>query len=245
MFGYCALWSWSEKTDQNFTPNAVSPQNSLPLIEFSLIIFIFIFFHESCVWTSHPSLGMYWFHLWNSQNALMFGYCVLWRWSEKTDQTFTPNAVSPQQSLLSHPIFVFTMLQYDRRIILLDILIAYSTLTQLWLVIICKCYLSKYSKSNMDSQNIKGPQDYHKYYHRSTEDLIWLDWRGNPILFLHTLCTHVEAINPIDSWSSIQTRNKVHTVPAHRNGPSSSTAIDPNTHPLSHHKTKYKTKNVR
>ena len=33
--------------------------------------------YVSCVWTSHSSMGMYWVHLWNYQNALLFGYCVL------------------------------------------------------------------------------------------------------------------------------------------------------------------------
>ena len=84
----------------------------------------------------------------------------------------------------------------------------------------------------MDSQNIKGPQDYHKYDHKSTGGLIWLDGRWNSIPLSHKLGTHVEAIDPIDLWNSIQTRNKVGTVPAHRNGPSNITAIDPNIPPM-------------
>ena len=63
----------------------------------------------------------------------------------------------------------------------------------------------------MDSQNIKGPQYYQKYYHIFTEGLVRMDWRGNPIPLSHTMGTHVEAIDPNDLWNSIQTRNKVHT----------------------------------
>ena len=86
----------------------------------------------------------------------------------------------------------------------------------------------------MDSQNLKGPQDYHKFYHTSTEGLIWLDGRGNPIPISHTLGTHIEAVDQNDLWNSIWTRNKVHThaVPAHRSGPSNSTTINSNTHPM-------------
>ena len=54
---------------------------------------------------------------------------------------------------------------------------------------------------------------------------MWLDGKGNPIPLSHKLGTHVEAMDPIDLWNSIQTWNKVHTVPAHRSGPSSSTDI--------------------
>ena len=64
------------------------------------------------------------------------------------------------------------------------------------------------------------------------EGIIWLDGRENPILLLHTLDTHVEAINQIDLWNSIQKRTKVHTLPAHRNDPSISTSIDPNMSPV-------------
>ena len=61
---------------------------------------------------------------------------------------------------------------------------------------------------------MKGPQDYQRYYHMSTDGLVWLDGKGNPMPHSHTLGTHVEAIDPNDLWNSIQTRNKVHTVPA-------------------------------
>ena len=83
----------------------------------------------------------------------------------------------------------------------------------------------------MDSQNIKGCQDYKTYYHMSTEGLVWLDGKGNPILLLHKLGTHVEAMDPFDLWNFIQTQNKKHTVPSHRSGPSNSIVIDPNTPP--------------
>ena len=77
----------------------------------------------------------------------------------------------------------------------------------------------------MDLQNIQGPQDYPKYYHMSTEGLVWLDWKGNPIPLLHKLGTHVVVIGPTDLWNSIQTQNKVYSVPAYRSGPSNSTAV--------------------
>ena len=39
----------------------------------------------------------------------------------------------------------------------------------------------------MDLHKIKGPQDYHKLYHNSSEGLVWLDGKGNQILLSHTL----------------------------------------------------------
>ena len=83
----------------------------------------------------------------------------------------------------------------------------------------------------MDLHNIKGPQDYHKFYHTSSEGLVWLDGKGNQIPLSHMLGTHVEAIDPTDLWNLIQTRNKVHkhNFPVHGHGPTNSTTIDSNT----------------
>ena len=83
----------------------------------------------------------------------------------------------------------------------------------------------------MDLHTIKGPQDYHKFYHMSSEGLVWLDGKGNPIPLSHTLGAHVEAIDPTDLWNSIQTRNKVHkqNIPVHGHGPTNSTTVDSNT----------------
>ena len=83
----------------------------------------------------------------------------------------------------------------------------------------------------MDSHNIKGPQDYHKFYHTSSEGQVWLDGKGNPIALSHTLGGHVEAIDLNDLWNLIQTRNKVHkhSIKVHGHGPSNSTTIDSNT----------------
>ena len=83
----------------------------------------------------------------------------------------------------------------------------------------------------MDSQNIKRPWDYQKYYHTFTEGLICLDGRGNPIPLSNKLGIHIEAFDPIDVWNSIQKRDKVHTVPTHSNVPSNSTSIEPHTPP--------------
>ena len=46
----------------------------------------------------------------------------------------------------------------------------------------------------------------------STEGLVHIDGRGNPIPLALTLGTHVEAIDPNDLLNTIQTRNKVHTL---------------------------------
>ena len=83
----------------------------------------------------------------------------------------------------------------------------------------------------MDLHKIKGPQGYHKFYHTSSEGLVWLDGKGNPIPLSCMLGAHVEAINPTDLWNSIQTRNKVYkqNIPALGHGPTNSTTIDSNT----------------
>ena len=83
----------------------------------------------------------------------------------------------------------------------------------------------------MDLHQINGPQNYNKFYHTSSEGLVWLDGKGNPIPLSHMLGAHVEAIDPTELWNSIQTRSKVHrqNTPALAHGPTNNTAIDPNT----------------
>ena len=62
----------------------------------------------------------------------------------------------------------------------------------------------------MDPHKIMGPQDYQKFYHTSSEGLVWFDGKGNPIPLSHMLGAHVEVIDPSEFWNSIQTRSKVH-----------------------------------
>ena len=83
----------------------------------------------------------------------------------------------------------------------------------------------------MDLHKINRPQYYNKFYHTSSEDLVWLDGKGNPIPLTHMLGTHIEAINPTELWNLIQTRSKVHrqSIPVIGYGPTNSTAIGPNT----------------
>ena len=83
----------------------------------------------------------------------------------------------------------------------------------------------------MDLHKSKGPQDYHKFYHTSSEGLIWWDVKENPIPLSHMLGTHVEAIDLTELWNSIQTRSKVHkqNIPVLAHGPTNSTTIDCNT----------------
>ena len=82
----------------------------------------------------------------------------------------------------------------------------------------------------MDLHKIKGPQDYHKFYLTSSEGLVWLDGKANPIPLSHMVGAHVEAIDLTDLWNSIQTRNKVHkqNIPVHGHSPTNSTTIDSN-----------------
>ena len=82
----------------------------------------------------------------------------------------------------------------------------------------------------MDLDKIMGPQDYQIFYHTSSEGLVWLDWKGNPIPLSHTLGAHVEAIDPSELWNSIQTRSKVHkkNVMTLGHGLLNSTTIDAN-----------------
>ena len=42
-----------------------------------------------------------------------------------------------------------------------------------------------------------GPHDYQQFYHTSSEGLLWLDRKANPIPLSHMLDRHVEAIGPL------------------------------------------------
>ena len=63
--------------------------------------------------------------------------------------------------------------------------------------------------NQMDTPKIMGSQDYQRFYHTSSEGLVLLDRKGNPISLLHLLDSQVEAIDPSELWNSIQTWNKV------------------------------------
>ena len=80
----------------------------------------------------------------------------------------------------------------------------------------------------MDLHNIKGPQDYYKFYLTSSEGLVGLDGKGNLIPLSHMLGAHIKAIELTALWNLIQTINKVHkhNIPVHGHGPSNSPAID-------------------
>ena len=43
----------------------------------------------------------------------------------------------------------------------------------------------------LDLHKIKGPHSYPKFYHTSSEGLVCLDGKGNPILLSHMLGAHV------------------------------------------------------
>ena len=77
---------------------------------------------------------------------------------------------------------------------------------------------------------IMGSQDYQMFYHTSSEGLVWLNRKGNPIPLSHLLDRHVEAIDPSELWNSIQTCNKAHkqNLTALGNGPTNSTTLDAN-----------------
>ena len=62
----------------------------------------------------------------------------------------------------------------------------------------------------MDQTKILVPQDYQKFFHMSSEGLVWLDKKGNPIPLSQLLDMHVETIDPSELWNSIQMRNRVH-----------------------------------
>ena len=75
-----------------------------------------------------------------------------------------------------------------------------------------------------------GPHDYQWFYHTSSEGLVWLDRKGNPIPLLHMLDMHVEAIDPSELWNCFQMQSKVHklNLTVLGNGPINSTTIDAN-----------------
>ena len=83
--------------------------------------------------------------------------------------------------------------------------------------------------NQMDTPKIMGRQDYQWFYDTS-ECLVWLDRKGNPIPLSHLLNTHIEAIDPSRLWNSIQTQNKVHkqNLTALGTGPTNITTIDAN-----------------
>ena len=62
----------------------------------------------------------------------------------------------------------------------------------------------------MDQMNILGPQDYLKFFHMSSEGLVWLDKKGNPIPLSQLLDMHIDTGDPSELWNSIQMRNRVH-----------------------------------
>ena len=82
----------------------------------------------------------------------------------------------------------------------------------------------------IDLHKIMGPQDCQKFYHTSSEGLVWLDGKENCIFLSHTLGVHVEDIDPSELWNSIQMRSKVHkpNITALGHGPTNSTTIDTN-----------------
>ena len=57
---------------------------------------------------------------------------------------------------------------------------------------------------------ILGPQDYQKFFHMSSEGLVWLYKKGNPIPLSQLLDMHIKTIDPSELWNSIQMRNRVH-----------------------------------
>ena len=72
-----------------------------------------------------------------------------------------------------------------------------------------------------------GPCDYQWFNYTSSEGLVWLGRKGNPIPLSCTLDRHFEAIDPSELWNSIQTQSKVHkkNLPTLGNGPTNSTSI--------------------
>ena len=75
-----------------------------------------------------------------------------------------------------------------------------------------------------------GPHNYQQFYHTSSEGLVWLDRKGNPISLSCMLDMHIEAMDPSELWNSTQTWSKVHkqNSTALGNGPTNSTTIDAN-----------------
>ena len=84
--------------------------------------------------------------------------------------------------------------------------------------------------NQMDTPKIMGPWDYQRFYHTSSEGLVWLDRKGNPIPLSHMLDMHIESIDPSELWNSIEMWSKFHkqNLTALGNGPTNSTTIDAN-----------------
>ena len=53
----------------------------------------------------------------------------------------------------------------------------------------------------MDLQKIKGPKYYHKFYHTSSEGLVCLDGKENPIPLSYMLGVPVKAIDLTELWN--------------------------------------------
>ena len=85
----------------------------------------------------------------------------------------------------------------------------------------------------MDQFKINGPQDYIKCFHTSSEGLVWIDGRGNPIPLDMDLSTHVDYNSPDDLWNNRKTRQGLHSkdLPAQGKEPSNSTATTQNMPP--------------
>ena len=83
----------------------------------------------------------------------------------------------------------------------------------------------------MAEVNIKGPEDYYKYFHVSGEGNIWLDGKGKRIPFDSPLNNHVDCKHPIELRNGKGTRSGLHPkdVPPQGVGASYSTTIDKNT----------------
>ena len=48
----------------------------------------------------------------------------------------------------------------------------------------------------METPRIRGCHEYQWFYFLSSEGLVWLDRKGNPIPLLHMLDMYVEALDP-------------------------------------------------
>ena len=80
------------------------------------------------------------------------------------------------------------------------------------------------------NQKLQDPTITKRFYHTSSEGLVWLDRKGNPILLSCVLDMHIEEVDPSELWNSIQTQSKVHkqNSTALGNGLTNSTTIDAN-----------------
>ena len=62
----------------------------------------------------------------------------------------------------------------------------------------------------MTEVNIKGPEDYHKYFHVSGEGNVWLDGKGKPIPLDSPLNNHVDCKHHIELWNGRSTMSGLH-----------------------------------